>query len=120
MNLQKAMQAGMPAVGGGAVIGGSRDALEAAYSNQAQQQETELQYAARVASDSLAVLEKSVAELASRMQAVLTQDAPHPAVGDAKAQRAVSSPIANALLAHANQTDNITRNVQNLLNRIAL
>lgn len=87
---------------------------------QAQGPESELQYAARAATDSLVVLEKCVAELAGRMQAVLSQDVPTPTAGDGKAQRSVTSPIAQALLAHSAQTDSVTYMIRNLLNRLVL
>lgn len=103
------------------VIAGSRMLGEAGYgAQQAQQPETELQYAARTATDSLMTLEKSVHELVARLQVVLSQEPPSPATGDNKAQRSCTSQIANALLAHAEQTDNITGVVRSLLRRIVL
>ena len=81
--------------------------------------ESELQYAARVASEALQRLNKTVEELSLRLQVVLTPDAPTPTNGEQK-QRAVQSPIGNALIQHAAQTDSIAYTVRNLLNRLAL
>ena len=87
---------------------------------QTAQQESEVQYAARVAGEALHVLEKSVAELEARLQTVLTQEPPSPVGADKQAVRSVTSPMAAALMAHGAQTDAVARHVQSLLRRIAL
>ena len=82
--------------------------------------ESELQYAAREADEALHRLNKTVAELVQRLQIVLVPDIPSTVSGAEKAQRAVHSPIGNALMQHAQQTDAIMDSVRNVLNRLAL
>lgn len=104
-----------------AALAGSRMLGEAGYgAQQAQGPESELQYAARVATDSLVDLEHSVHELVARLQVVLSQESPSPASPPEVTRRSCSSQIANALIAHAEQTDRVTGLVRSVLRRIVL
>ena len=104
-----------------APVGFGPKLLDAGYAGEPAQPESELQYAARQASESLMRLEKSVHELASRLQVVLSADTPSPtAPGAERAGRAVSSQIATALVSHAVQTDSVDHMVRNLLRRLVL
>lgn len=104
-------------------VGGSIAGAYADYAGKAaqtQQTESELQYAARVATDSLVDLEHSVHELVARLQVVLSQEPPSPTAPPETARRSCSSQIANALIAHAEQTERVNGLVRSLLRRIVL
>lgn len=81
--------------------------------------ESEIGYAARQASESLARLQKSVHYLAGKLEMVLTQETPQPG-GVETAARSVQSRIANALMAHSNEIDGLERFVSSLSDRVAL
>jgi hypothetical protein len=129
MNLNQGMEAGMPMAGeassmnmnraqAGLTVAGEKRLIGMAG---AEQPESELQYAARTAGDSLLELEREVQELAARLQVVLSQEPPQPADSQTgQAQRIVTSQLANALMAHAHQTDAVKGVVRNLLRRLVL
>lgn len=102
----------------GQPMGGSTMDHQAKVANPVQP-ETEVQYAARMASDSLAALEKSIHVLIVRLESVLTQDAPA-TMREATPQRPVGSRMGAALIAHAEQIDGLERMVRSVSDRVAL
>lgn len=83
--------------------------------------ESEIVYAARCASESLARLEASTHQLAAMLEKALRQD-PNPRSPETEkcADRHVSAPMATALMQHSRQIDSLERFVTGVMDRVAL
>lgn len=85
------------------------------------QQESEVSYAMRSASENFDRLQKSFDQLLRRIEPALRQEPPSPAGKEVNhPSRGVSSPLACALSTHATEIENLEAHIRGVTGRVAL